>query len=86
MTQRRNLVGAYVRSARLSARPPITQEELVARLAVRGVQLGRAGISKIESGDRAVTDLEVVAFADALGVSVTTLLGVGNRQLPGSKE
>jgi hypothetical protein len=48
--------------------------------------LGRAGISKIESGDRAVTDLEVVAFADALGVSVTTLLGVGNRQLPGSKE
>ena len=80
MTKRRNRVGMYERSARLSARPPVTQEELVARLAVRGVRLGRAGISKIENGDRAVTDFEVVALADALGVPVTVLLGVGKRQ------
>lgn len=84
MTKPRNRVGAYVRSVRLSARPPITQEELVARLAIRGIRLGRAAVSKIENGDRAVTDLEVVAFAEALGVSVATLLGIGVEQPSGN--
>lgn len=73
----RNLVGPRVRQAREAMQPPLTQQDLSARLEVRGVHLDRAGISKIEQGSRAVSDIELVAFSDALNVSVSWLLGEG---------
>ena len=60
--------------ARKRARPPITQVDLAARLQVQGIRLERATISKIETGYREVTDVEAVAIAQALGVTVGWLL------------
>lgn len=71
----RNVIGDRVRLARTGAKPPITQEELAARLQVRGLRIERAAISKIETGYREVTDVEVVAIARALGVSISWLYG-----------
>jgi len=43
-------------------------------LAAYGVRIDRAGISKIESGDRIVLDFEVKALGAALAVPVSWLL------------
>lgn len=70
-----NIVGDRVRKARLNAKPLITQEDLVARLQVRGLgYMDQAKISRIESGTRPVYDYEVVQLARALNVSVNWLL------------
>ena len=53
----------------------ITQANLAARLQIEGLRLERVTISKIEPGYREVTDVETVAIAKALGVTVSWLLG-----------
>lgn len=70
-----NIVAERVKKARLSRKPPLTQDELSGRLAKHGVGIDRAGISKIETGARCVLDFEVKALADALGVTTAWLLG-----------
>ena len=72
--KKKNVVGAHVRQARKAAKPPITQVDLVARLQLLGVMIDQSSISKIESGQRPVLDIEVVALAKALKVSVEWLL------------
>ena len=53
----------------------VTQADLAARLQIEGLRLERVTISKIETGYREVTDMETVAIAKALGVTVSWLLG-----------
>ena len=72
--EKKNLVGARVRQARREAKPPITQAELVARLQVLGMKIDQSGLSKLEGGRRPVFDIEVVALAETLKVSVAWLL------------
>lgn len=71
----RNVIGERVRLARERAKPLITQADLAARLQIEGLRLERVTISKIETGYREVTDVETVAIAKALGVTVSWLLG-----------
>ena len=73
--QNNNLVGRRVRKARLSQKPPLSQDALSGKLAARGVTIDRAGIAKIESGSRFVSDFEVKALASALKVSIGWLFG-----------
>lgn len=70
-----NIIGKRVRMVRLRNKPKITQLDLLARLEVRGIYLEKTAISKIESGRRPVTDIELLAIADALHVSTSWLLG-----------
>jgi transcriptional regulator with XRE-family HTH domain len=67
----KNIVGARVRKARKESK--ITQTELAARLQVLGVNIERPAISKLESGNRPVTDIEVAAIAKALEVPISWL-------------
>jgi transcriptional regulator with XRE-family HTH domain len=70
-----NIVGERVRMARLRAKPPVSQEDLAARLQVQGfAYMDQAKISRIESSLRPVYDYEVVALAKALTVPVGWLL------------
>jgi len=70
----KNIIGARVREARKSAKPPITQKDLVARLELQGLKIDQATISKIENGQRPVLDYEVVALVKALKIEVGWLL------------
>ena len=72
---RRNIIGERVRLARERANPLITQADLAARLQIEGLQLERVTISKIETGYREVTDVEAMAIAKALCVTISWLLG-----------
>ena len=69
----KNIVGARVKQARKGAKPQITQLDLVARLQLLGLSIDQSGLSKIENGQRPVTDIEVAALAEALKVSVAWL-------------
>ena len=78
---KRNIVGIRVRQARKAAKPPITQSDLIARLQLSDIVIDQSGLSKIENGQRPVTDIEVVALAKALKVTEEWLLkGTGNYQ------
>ncbi len=72
-----NIIGPRVRHARRKHVPAMSQDALSGRLAARGVNIGRASIAKIESGQRAVSDYELVALASALAVPLTWLLAGG---------
>jgi len=72
--RKRNIAGDRVSKARKMANPPVTQMDLVARLELLGIKIDQSGVSKIESGQRPVSDIEVVALAKALRVSVAWLL------------
>ncbi|MBQ2348334.1 MAG: XRE family transcriptional regulator [Clostridia bacterium] len=73
----RNLVGAKVETAR--KKKGMKQKELLAQLQVRGVDMNASGLSKLEGQIRFVTDIELVALADILEVTVDYLLGRGDR-------
>jgi len=69
-----NIVGKRVQDARLKFKPPLSQEELAARLELDGWKISRGTLSKIEAGIRQVTDFEVMALAKTLKVSPEWLL------------
>ena len=79
LVEKRNIVGIRVRQARKAAKPPITQLDLIARLQLLDMNIDQSGLSKIENGQRPVTDIEVVALAKALKVTEEWLIkGTGN--------
>ena len=71
---KKNICGERVRSARKAL--ALSQEELAARLQVKGVNIERDSISRIEIGTRFVSDFELMMLSEILGVSANHLLGI----------
>lgn len=69
----KNLVGARVTEARQVR--GMKQVELLARLQTRGTDISIPAQSLLEGQKRPVTDIELAALSDVLGVSVDWLLG-----------
>ena len=70
---KKNISGDRIHQARTAMR--LSQADLAARMQVNGVTIEREAISKIETGDRFVTDYELMVFAKVLNVSVQWLIG-----------
>jgi hypothetical protein len=70
---KKNICGDRIRLARLGKR--LSQTDLARMLQLQGVPAERDIISRMEIGDRLVTDYEVVTIAEVLDVSVVWLLG-----------
>lgn len=70
---KRNLCGERIREARLKNR--WSQSELCKILQLEGIAIERDVISRMETGDRIITDIEAVTMAEVLEVSVMWLLG-----------
>ena len=68
----KNLIGARVEFARKNLN--MKQKELLAQLQVRGVDLTASALSKLEGQLRYAPDIELLALADILSVSVLWLL------------
>lgn len=71
----KNVCGPRVKEGRLFASPKLTQDQLSARLATKGITLDRSAIAKIECGLRHVADMELRYIAQVLNVNVGWLLG-----------
>ncbi len=69
----KNVIGPIIRKLRYAARVPISQEALVAKLQIRGVLLDRSALARIESQERLVRDVEIIALAAALRVPIERL-------------
>lgn len=69
----KNLVGARVTEARQMR--GMKQVELLARLQTRGIDISVPALSLLEGQKRPVTDIELAALSDVLGISVDWLLG-----------
>lgn len=69
---RANISGDRIHQARTAQR--LSQDALAAKMQVCGVGLGREAISRIETGDRFVTDYELAIFARVLGAFIPARL------------
>lgn len=69
----RNICGHRIETTRKNQ--GIKQKELLARLQVAGININASALSKLEGQIRMVTDFELVAISDALGVSINYLMG-----------
>ena len=71
---KKNICGDRLREARVVQR--LRQEDLAARTQIKGINMERHSISRIEIGTRFVSDFELKVFSEVLGVSVNWLLGI----------
>jgi transcriptional regulator with XRE-family HTH domain len=69
----KNVVGNHIKKIR--EKLGITQEQLAIRIEMAGWQVDRFVVSKIERGDRQLSDVETQTIAKALKVSVSRLFG-----------
>lgn len=69
-----NLCGKNVKKIRLSLVPRLSQRGLADRLQLQGIDLDKNAIQRIESGQRFVTDIELLALSKVLSVSLNDLL------------
>ena len=70
---KKTLSGERIYQAR--TRKHLSQAELAAQMQVQGVIIEREAISKIETGDRFVSDYELMVFARELGDTMDWLVG-----------
>ena len=70
----RNVIGERVEMLRKER--GFTQKDLADELSKREVPISTSGLSKLEKQIRKVTDIEIVALAEVLGVSVNCLLDI----------
>ena len=71
---KKNICGDRLREARVVQR--LRQEDFAARIQIKGINMERDSISRIEIGTRFVSDFELKVFSEVLGVSVNWLLGI----------
>jgi len=66
-----NITGSQIKKLRIKA--GLSQRQLSEKLELQAVYTCRGSISRIENGQRAVTDIELIAIANALDVSINML-------------
>lgn len=71
---RNNISGLNIRRLRLALPEKTSQRLLAYMVQLKGLDLDKNAIQRIESGDRFVTDIELKVFAAFFGVSTDELL------------
>lgn len=69
-----NVCGKQVALLRKQMLPKVSQRALAQMLQVAGLDVDKNAVQRIESGQRFVTDIELLILAQVLKVSVETLL------------
>ena len=70
----KNIVGPRIREARYRG-GRVSQEQLASRLQSVGIEIDRTAISKMETGARPVSDIEIASICKVLSVSIAFLFG-----------
>lgn len=70
---RNNIAGLTIRKLRMSKKPTMSQRALADRMQLEGIDLDKNAIQRIESGQRFLTDIELIAFSRVFDVSVADL-------------
>ena len=68
-----NITGNRIKEARVKA--GLSQEALSVKLELLAVYVCRGSVSRIENGERTVTDIEIDAISKVLNISLDELFG-----------
>ena len=71
---RNNVCGENVYKLRKSMNPKMSQRALAEKLQLYGMDVDKNAIQRIESGQRFVTDIELVAIANVFEISIDELV------------
>lgn len=71
-----NISGKNIKRIRLEQMPRLSQRALADKLQIQGIDLDKNAVQRIESGQRFVTDIELLAFSKVLNVSLEVLLQI----------
>ena len=69
-----NLCGEKIRALRLEYPSKLSQRALADKMQLIGIDVDKNAIQRIESGKRFVTDIELKAFSEVFGISVSDLI------------
>ena len=69
---RNNLCGEQI--AQLRVKLGVSQRKLAGMLQLKGLDIDKNAIQRIEAGKRFVTDIEIVAFAKVFNITLEELL------------
>ena len=70
-----NICGDRIRLARAMQKPPMRQEDLAREVNLRGMDMTKLIVSRIEKNQRHVCDAELLMLSKVLGVSMEWLCG-----------
>ncbi|MBR5552836.1 MAG: helix-turn-helix transcriptional regulator [Clostridia bacterium] len=73
---RNNICGENVYRLRKQRVPKMSQRILAEQLQIKGIDVDKNAIQRIESGERFVTDIELKVLAEIFGISCDELIGV----------
>lgn len=71
---RNNICGEKIYMYRKQAKPKMSQRILAEQLQIKGIDIDKNAVQRIESGERFVTDIELKALAKVFNVSCDNLL------------
>lgn len=71
-----NLCGQNIARLRKTSRTKMSQRMLAEQMQLRGIDLDKNAIQRIECGKRFVTDIELAVFSNVFSISCDELLGL----------
>lgn len=71
---RNNICGEKIYSLRKNHIPKMSQRMLAEKLQIKGIDVDKNAVQRIESGERFVTDIELVVLAEIFGITCDELL------------
>ncbi|MBD5131177.1 MAG: helix-turn-helix transcriptional regulator [Clostridiales bacterium] len=71
-----NVCGSAVYELRKKQTPKMSQRILAEALQLNGIDVDKNAVQRIESGQRFVTDIELIALCKIFGVTADELLGI----------
>ena len=76
---RNNICGKKIYELRKKQTPKMSQRILAEKMQLLGVDVDKNAIQRIESGQRFVTDIELLCLSEVFGVSCDELLSVSDK-------
>jgi len=70
---RNNICGVKIKELRLSLSPACSQRALADKIQLLGIDIDKNAIQRIESGQRFITDIELLAFSKLFDVNISEL-------------
>ncbi len=69
-----NICGKNLKRLRGEQNPPLSQRGLAKQLQLKGYDVDNHFIRRVETGERFVTDIELIMLSEVLGVSLADLI------------
>ncbi len=73
---RNNICGQKIYELRKNSTPKMSQRMLAERLQLEGIDVDKNAVQRIESGQRFVTDIEIIALCKIFDISSDYLLSI----------